>query len=124
MRQAVLVVAGLIAVVVGAYAALFALLAVTGLDEPDWSPVMMLTGAALFGSLAAGLVAKLSAGTVISLVAAATAVGAIIGLGIRSTTDSFDWMVGSGLVLVAAVAVVARRMEIAHSDRPPQDASI
>lgn len=113
MRQAFLLIVGLVAGVVGAYGGLFALLAATGLDEPGWAPVTMLAGAALLGSLAASLTARLSAATVVSLVVAATVAGAIVGVGIMQMRDSFDWMVGSGLALVIAVAVVARRLETA-----------
>lgn len=115
MRQAILIAAALVAGFVGAYAGLFALLAATGLDAPGWSPVTMLAGAALFGSLAASLTARLPSRTVLALVGGSVVAGTLVGVLVMPLRDGFDWMVGCGVLLVIAVAVVARRLETAST---------
>lgn len=111
MRVAIAIVAALVAAVLGGYVGLFALLSLTGLRQPSWAPVAMLTGAALVGSLTASLIAELSASTVVRLTATATTVGALVGLLILPMNDGLEWMIVSGVVLVSVVAIVAWRLE-------------
>jgi hypothetical protein len=111
MKALIQLVAGLLAGVIGAYAGLFALLSATGLDEPEWAPVAMLAGGALFGSATVTLIAKLPMSTVTTVTFVATVIGALVGLFVMTLGDSYDWTVGLGVLLIAAVVAVTRTLE-------------
>ena len=93
-------IAALVAGAIGFFAGLFVLLATTGLERPSWAPVAMLTGAVLFGTAAAAILAGLPAPTIGGVTIAATVIGAIIGALLRILDDSYEWVIVAGIVLV------------------------
>lgn len=113
MNFAIRLIAGLIAGAVGAYGGLFALLSATGLDNPSWAPVAMLTGAALLGSVTVGLIAKLPGSIVATLASAATVVGAVAGLIIRPLQDGYEWMAAAGVAIAVGLVFITESMQSA-----------
>lgn len=111
MRAIGLLIAGLVAGAIGAYAGLFVLLAATDLDRPGWAPVAMLIGAAFLSSVAVALLARLPAQAAAGLTTAGIVTGALAGSLVRMVNDSFEWTFAGAALIVAAVVTATRVVE-------------
>lgn len=105
------IVAGLVTGAAGAYAGLFALLSITGLDQPDWAPVAMLVGAGLVGTAVVMLIGKASPATLAVFTMTAALVGGITGLLVRQLGDSYEWTILTGVVIIGVAVAVSRLPE-------------
>lgn len=101
-------IAAVIAGAVGFYAGLLALLAVTGLEQPEWAPSMMVGGAGLFGAAAIGMMHRLSTAMTIGLAVLGAMTGALTGFLVGTIGDSYEWSIISGIVLLGVLLSLVR----------------
>jgi len=93
---------GLVAGAVGFYAGLFGLLAVSGPESPEWSPVVMTGGAGLLGGAVIGVAAGRPTRQLVWLAITTGLAGALLGL----LHDSFEWTIVVGIALILGTATV------------------